>query len=83
MFGLLSALTGGYVSDKYENQGYLMTKPYVCIMSGFTGSIFFALVTLVQSDFWFSLYMLALEYFFAENWIAPAITMIMNTVAPD
>jgi len=60
-----------------------MTKPYVCIFSGLIGSIFFALVTIIQTNFWFSLSMLALEYLAAENWIAPAITMIMNTVAPD
>jgi len=38
---------------------------------------------LVQSDFWVSISALALEYLFAEGWVGPAITMIVNTVTPQ
>ena len=81
--GFASSILGGIVSDKYEKEGYLLTKMYICLGSAVTGSITFALCTLIQSNFWFSLIMLALEYFCAENWIAPVIAMILNTVSPD
>ena len=84
VFGFASALIGGYVGDIFETKGILMTKAYICIFSGFFGSIFFALCTLIQIrtvyGFAFSMCMLALEYLTAENWIAPAITMLINTI---
>jgi len=80
--GFASSIIGGIVSDKYEKEGILFTKMYICLGSAVTGTITFALCTLIQSNFWFSLCMLALEYFCAENWIAPVISMIMNTVHP-
>lgn len=86
-FGLCSALMGGYIGDIFENKGYLMTKAYICIVSGLLGSVFFSLCTLVQIKsgwgFAFSIAMLALEYLSAENWIAPAITMLMNTISAE
>jgi len=81
--GFASSIIGGIVSDKYEKEGILFTKMYICLGSAVTGTITFALCTLIQSNFWFSLCMLALEYFCAENWIAPVISMIMNTVSPE
>ena len=64
-----------------------MTKAYICIVSGILGSVFFSLCTLVQiqttGGFAFSICMLALEYLCAENWIAPAITMLMNTISAE
>lgn len=83
LMGFLSSILGGYVSDKYEKEGILMTKAYVCLGSALAGTLCFALCTLIQSSFWFSLIMIALEYFCAENWIAPVITMMLNTVSPE
>ena len=64
-----------------------MTKAYICIFSGIFGSVFFALTTLIQMNstggFAFAISMLALEYLTAENWIAPAITMLINTISPE
>lgn len=86
-FGFASAIIGGYVGDKYETKGILMTKAYICMFSGVTGSVFFALCSLIQirtpGGFAFSICMLALEYLCAENWIAPAITMLINTISPE
>ena len=64
-----------------------MTKSYICLFSGLFGSVFFSLCTLVQIEsgvgFAFSMTMLALEYLCAENWIAPAITMLLNTISTE
>lgn len=87
-FGFASAIIGGYVGDIFETKkGILMTKAYICIFSGFFGSIFFALCSLIQikttGGFAFAICMLAMEYLTAENWIAPAITMLINTISPE
>jgi hypothetical protein len=85
MFGFASSIIGGIVGDKGEQRGILMTKAYICIFSAVFGSIFFTLCTLIQiptaGGFAFSISMLALEYLTAENWIAPAITMLVNTIS--
>lgn len=87
VFGLCSSLVGGYVGDIFEAKGILMTKSYICLFSGLFGSVFFSLCTLVQIEsgvgFAFSMTMLALEYLCAENWIAPAITMLLNTISTE
>lgn len=36
-FGFISALTGGIISDKLEQRGYLMTKAYVCVFCSLMG----------------------------------------------
>lgn len=83
LFGFTSALTGGLVSDKYEKKGIYMTKAYVCMFCGTLGIPTIVLCLLVQSSFWFSISMLALEYLFAEGWVGPAITMVVNTITPE
>ena len=35
--GLLSTLIGGIIADKYEKEGFYMTKAYVCIVCGALG----------------------------------------------
>lgn len=86
IFGLCSALIGGWVGDIFEKRT-VMAKAYICIFSAIGGSIFFCLCTLVQiktsGGFAFSICMLALEYLSAENWIAPAITMMMSTISQE
>ena len=59
----------------------IKAKAYICIFSGIAGMPTLALCTLVQSNFWLSIVMIALEYLVAENWIAPAMAMILNTVS--
>lgn len=87
VFGFTSAIIGGIIGDKGEQKGILMTKAYICIFSGLSGSLFFALCTLIQIEtsggFALSITMLALEYLSAENWIAPAITMLINTISSE
>jgi hypothetical protein len=60
-----------------------MGKAYICIISAVLGIPTIALCTLVQSSFWFSLGMLGLEYLFAESWLGPSITMVINTISPE
>jgi hypothetical protein len=36
-FGLASALSGGIISDHYENKGIFMAKSYVCMFAGALG----------------------------------------------
>jgi len=60
-----------------------MGKAYICILSALLGIPTIALCTLVQSSFWFSLGMLGLEYLFAESWLGPSITMVINTISPE
>lgn len=87
MFGFASSIIGGIIGDKGEQRGILMTKAYICIFSAIFGSIFFALCVLIQiptaGGFAFSISMLALEYLSAENWIAPAITMLVNVISAE
>lgn len=81
MCGLASSLTGGIVSDYYEKKGVFMIKSYVCVLSALLGIPTIALCCLVQSSFWFSICMLGAEYLVAECWVAPAITMLLNTIS--
>jgi len=78
----MSALIGGLVSDKYEKEGIYMTKAYVCIFCGVMGIPTIMMALLSQGNFWVSISALALEYLFAEGWVGPAITMIVNTITP-
>jgi len=80
--GFLSTLIGGIVADKYEKAGIYMTKAYVCIFCGALGIPTIALCLLLQNNFWVSIAMLAFEFLFAEGWVGPAVTMIVNTVNP-
>ena len=80
LFGFISALTGGYVSDIYEKEGIFMTKAYVTIFCGLAGIPMIMISLLYQSNFWVSISALALEYLFAEGWVGPSITMIINTI---
>ena len=86
IFGTASTMIGGYVSDVYEEKGYLMTKAYVCIISGLVGTVFFSLCTLVQigtpGGFAFSMTMLALENLSSENFVAPSMNMVVRIIKP-
>ena len=81
--GLISSLTGGILSDKYEKKGVYMAKSYICMLGTFGGIPTIMLCTLIQNNFWVSMLGLGLEYLLAECWIGPAITMILNTISPD
>jgi MFS family permease len=83
MCGLTSSLGGAYLADRWEKNGNYMGKAYICILSAVLGIPTIALCTLVQSSFWFSLGMLGLEYLFAESWLGPSITMVINTISPE
>ena len=82
IFGFLSALAGGVISDKFEKKGIYMTKAYVCMFCGIMGIPTICLCLLIQTSFALSITMLALEYLFAEGWVGPAITMVVNTISP-
>ena len=81
--GFASALLGGIISDKFEKKGYLLTKSQVAVWAGLLGIPAICLCCLVQSNIYFSLAMLGLEYLVAECWISPVITMLVNTISPD
>lgn len=81
--GFASALLGGIISDKFEKKGYLLTKSQVAVWAGVLGIPTICLCTLIQSNIYFSLAMLGLEYLVAECWISPVITMIINTISPE
>jgi len=83
MCGMVSSLTGGYLSDAYEKKGIMMTKAYVCIGSAVLGIPTIGFCCLYQSGFWVSMVSLGLEYLFAESWLSPCITMVLNTVSPQ
>ena len=81
--GFASALLGGMICDKLEKKGYLLVKSQVAIWSALLGIPTIALCLLVQSNIYFSLTMLGLEYLVAECWISPVITMLVNTISPE
>jgi len=83
MCGLVSSLGGAYLADRWEQSGNYMGKANICILSALLGIPTIGLCTLVQSSFWFSLGMLGLEYLFAESWLGPSITMVINTISPE
>lgn len=80
--GFCSAVGGGLISDRFEKKGNYMSKAWVCIIGTGLGIPTICLCTLVQTNFWVSMFGLALEYLAAECWIGPAITMILNTISP-
>lgn len=82
MCGLVSSLTGGKLSDVYEQKGFLMTKAYICVFSALLGIPTICMCCLFQNSFWFSMVSLGLEYLFAESWLSPCITMLLNTISP-
>ena len=82
MCGLVSSLSGGILSDKYEQKGYLMTKAYICVFSAVLGIPTICMCCLFQKNFWFSMVSLGLEYLVAECWLSPCITMLLNTISP-
>jgi len=57
VFGFSSSLIGGYLSDKYEKEGILMTKSYLCLGSAISGCVFFTLAVTIQSNFYVSMAM--------------------------
>jgi len=81
--GFVSSLCGGLISDKLEKQGNYYAKAQVCIAAAALGLPCIALCCLVQSNFYFSICMLGLEYLVAECWFGPAITMVLNTIKPE
>ena len=60
-----------------------MIKSYVCIGGSLLGIPTILLCCLSQKNFGLAMTGLALEYLFAESWIGPAITMVLNTVSPE
>ena len=83
MCGLVSSLGGAYLADRWEQSGNYMGKANICILSALLGIPTIGLCTLVQSNFYFSLGMLGLEYLVAESWLGPSITMVINTISPE
>lgn len=82
MCGLVSSLTGGILSDKLEQKGYLMSKAYICVVSAVLGIPTIMMCCLLQNNFWLSMAGLGLEYLVAECWLSPCITMLLNTISP-
>jgi MFS family permease len=80
--GFASAMTGGYVSDKYEKK-YPRIKAIVCIIGSGLGLPTIAMATLIQNNFALSMVGLFLEYLVAECWSSPAITMLLNAISPQ
>jgi predicted MFS family arabinose efflux permease len=81
--GFMSALLGGLISDHYSKKGLHMSKAYVCIGGSLLGIPTILLCTLSNDNFYLAMFGLALEYFFAECWIGPAITMVIDTISPE
>jgi len=87
--GFTSAIAGGYISDASEKKGIYMSKAYVCMAGTSLAIPFVCLCYLFRgfenddTNFYVALVSLALEYLFAECWIGPAITMIINTISPE
>lgn len=81
--GLVSSLSGGILSDKYEKKGIYMSKAYICMIGTFGGIPTIMMCTLLQNNFWISILGLGLEYLLAECWIGPAITILINTISPE
>lgn len=76
-------MTGGIVSDKFEKRGNYMTKTYVCILGAVLGIPTIIMCTMIQTNFWLSIAMLAIEFLLAEGWIGPTISMIVTTISPQ
>lgn len=60
-----------------------MSKAYVCIGGSLLGIPTIIMCTLSHNNFYVAIAGLALEYFFAESWIGPAITMVIDTISPE
>lgn len=58
-----------------------MTKAYVCMGGSLLGIPTILMTTLSNKNFYVAITGIALEYFFAESWIGPAITMVLNTIS--
>jgi MFS family permease len=81
--GFASALLGGLISDYFSQRGVHMSKAYVCIAGSLLGVPTIIMCTLSKGNFYVAIAGLALEYFFAESWIGPAITMVIDTISPE
>ena len=66
VFGLISSLLGGIISDKYESKS-LMAKSYVCAVGSFIAFPLTALCCLNQHSFWFSMTAIMFKTLFSAS----------------
>lgn len=79
--GGLSSFLGGRLVDKWEKAGQPAARLYVPVLSTLLAIPFLALMTLSPS-FYVSISGLAIEFFLAECWFAPAISVLQNSLPP-
>lgn len=76
----ISALAGGLLSDRYSSNK--MSKAWICIFSSLIAAPALFVCLEKQDNFYLSVGLLGVNYFFAEAWGAPAITMLMECTSP-
>ena len=76
----LSALAGGYLSDKLQKQSP-MIKPQIVMLSNLLSVPFAYLAFTCTDNFWFSTYMIMAHWLLSEAWYAPNMTMLQNTTS--
>jgi sugar phosphate permease len=94
IFGFVSQMIGGILSDKYELKSNYMVKAWVCIGGSLLGVPTMAICCFsnvktpaggdyrqYEAYFYIAMAGLALEYLVAESWGAPAIAMLQNTIS--
>ena len=81
VLGLISSLVGGVLSDRFRRHDP-KTKANVCMASSILAAPFITLCFVVSNNFWVSLTMLGFNYMFAEAWVSPAITMLLDSASP-
>ena len=81
MLGFSSAVIGGLLADQFRKDDY-RTKSYICIASSLLASPAIAYCFLQQDNFWLSISALGANYFFAEAFGSPTITMLLDTTSP-
>ena len=78
VLGFCSSVIGGIISDKYSARSP-MAMAWVCIIGNLISIPFCLGMFMLSNNFWLSIACLSLNYFFANCWLAPAITMMQNT----
>ena len=73
MCGFLSTVMGGILSDRFDKKSK-MTKAIICIFGSALAIPAIAACTLTTTNFYFSLFFMAVKYLISECWMAPAIT---------
>jgi len=77
--GFLSNMAAGYISDTYESVNP-RTKSWVAVIMALLAVPITLLLFLVPGSFWFSIFMLFLDYLLCEGWISPVYAMIQTVI---